>query len=123
MNTKQPSYIVLQCYGNEAIFHECTFALLTLCQLYTPDELQKFQVWIYTDKPEWFIAFRDCPLQITLKKINDEVIQKWKGKIDFVHRVKIEVLRDLLLTKAGNVLYLDTDVVFLRRVDPMMEAI
>ncbi len=123
MSKQQTSYIVLQCYGNDAIFHECTFALLTLSQLYKPEELAHIQIWIYTDRPEWFLSFRDCWLPITLKKINEQVIKTWKGEIDFVHRVKIEVLRDLLQTKAGNILYLDTDVVFLRRIDTLLDAV
>jgi len=123
MNKMQTSYIVLQCYGNDDIFYECTFALLTLSQLYKPEELEHIQIWIYTDKPEWFLSFRDCWLPITLRKISEDVIKGWKGEIDFVHRVKIEVLRDLLQTKAGNVLYLDTDIVFLRRIDSMLHAI
>jgi len=123
MDKPQTSLIVFQCYGNEAIFHECTFALLTLAQLYKPEQLKNVEIWIYTDNPDWFLSFRDCSLPIGIKKINEEVIKQWKGEIDFVHRVKIEVLRDLTLTKAGNILYLDTDVVFLRPVDTMLAAI
>lgn len=121
--SKQKSHIVFQCYGQEGIFHECTFALLTLAQLYRPEEFENVEIWIYTDNPDWFLSFRDCWLPIGMKKINEQIIKKWKGEIDFVHRVKIEVLRDLMQTKAGNILYLDTDVVFLRRIDKMLEAV
>ncbi|MBA3827906.1 MAG: hypothetical protein H0X33_03125 [Taibaiella sp.] len=118
-----PSYIVYQCYGDEAIFHECAYSLLTLSQLYRPEELAHLQIWIYTDKPEWFRAFRHCPLPLHYRKLDDALIKQWKGEIDFVHRVKIELLRDLMQTRAGNILYLDTDTVFLHRIDNLLQAI
>ncbi|NCX96663.1 MAG: hypothetical protein EBX41_09730 [Chitinophagia bacterium] len=44
--------------------------------------------------------------------MNEKEIVAWKGKINFVHRVKIEVLRHFTATHSGNILYADTDVVF-----------
>jgi hypothetical protein len=124
MSQQQTTHIVFQCYGQTDIFNECAFALLSLSQLYRPEEFENFQIWIYTDNPEWFLQnFRDCPLPVIYKQLNEQIIKQWKGEIDFVHRVKIEVLRELMLKNAGNILYADTDVVFIKRIDPMLQAI
>jgi hypothetical protein len=106
------SYIVLQAYGNEGIMQECVFALLTLCRQHTREELKGLQVWIYTDKPEFFRSFRDCWLDLRFREVDREQLRQWRGKIDFLHRVKIEVLRDFCSGHEGQVLYLDTDVCF-----------
>jgi hypothetical protein len=119
----QTNYIVFQCYGNESIFHECGYALLSLSRLYAPGELKDTEIWIYTDKPEWFKSFKDCWLPLNFRTVDDNTIKLWKGDINFVHRVKIEVLKDLLKDKAGNILYLDCDIVITHPIDQMLKNI
>jgi hypothetical protein len=50
-------------------------------------------------------------------------VKRWRGAIDFVHRVKIEVLRDFVRNHEGAVLYMDTDVCFLRDIQRVFEGI
>jgi len=119
----EANYLVFLCYGNIGIFHECTFALLSLCRLHTPEELSKIEIWIYTDNPEWFRSFKDCPLQLRFREVDKQTLQQWRGKIDFVHRVKIEALKDLSTDKTGNILYADTDVVFTHRIDGLLHQL
>jgi hypothetical protein len=116
-------YIVFQCYGNESIFHECAYALLSLSRLYKPGELSDVQIWIYTDKPEWFGRFKDCPLPLHYRKVDEQTITAWKGKINFVHRVKIEVLKDFIKDRRGNILYLDCDIVFTHPIEQVFKNI
>lgn len=123
MQTSAPVYIVFQVYGNESVLHECIFALLSLSKWYTAEELKDIQVWIYTDKPDFFKSFKDCPVALHYRIIDPALIKKWRGAIDFVHRVKIEVLKDFTNDKQGSILYLDTDVVFLQRIDKLFEDI
>ena len=106
------NFIVFQCYGNKGIFQECAYALLSLSRSNTSKDLANTEVWIYTDDPAWFSAFKDCPLPLLYRKIDEATIKRWKGKIDFVHRVKIELLKDFVKGKQGNILYTDTDTDF-----------
>lgn len=117
------NYIVLQCYGDEGIFYECAYALLSLSRHYGCGSPANTQVWIYTDNPSWFSQFRNPGLDLHFCTINETHIKRWRGSIDFVHRVKIEVLKDLTRDVVGNVLYVDTDVVFMKPIDEMMQAI
>jgi len=119
----QTNYIVFQCYGNEGVFHECSYALLSLSRLYEPAGINNTEIWIYTDNPDWFLSFRDCPLPLFYREMDKATIKEWRGEIDFVHRVKIAILKDLTKHKKGNILYADTDVVFTHRIDKMQEDI
>ncbi len=117
------NYIVFQCYGNEGVFHECAYALLSLSRVYNGGGPANTQIWIYTDNPEWFAFLRNPGLDIRFRKTDSAEITRWRGAIDFVHRVKIEVLKDFTATHPGNILYCDTDVVFLSPIEPMLQAI
>ena len=120
---QQSNYIVFLCYGNEAVFMECAFALLSLTNLYETKELKQFEIWIYTDNPTFFSAFKDCNLLLYYRTIDNTILKQWRGNIDFAHRIKIEALLDFTKNKQGNVLYIDTDVVFTNRIDPIFTQI
>ena len=117
------NYIVFLCYGNVGVFHECAFALLSLCRLHGAEELKNIEVCLYTDNPAWFQSFKDCPLKVSYREVDKQTLRQWRGKIDFVHRVKIEALKDVTKDKTGNILYTDTDIVFTHRIDKMLEHI
>lgn len=123
MSIPPSSYIVMQAYGSADILHECAFALASLCSRHTRAELANLTVCIYTDQPEYFRAFSDCWLNIHFRYVDEMLLAAWRGNIDFVHRVKIEVLRDFSANHEGNVLYLDTDVVFANPVSEIFEQI
>ena len=118
----QPNYIIMQSYGNEGVFLECAFALLSLSRLYKTEELSNTEIWIYTDNPGWFKALNST-LPLHYKVMDEQTIRQWRGQIDFVHRVKIEVLLDFTKDHTGNILYTDTDVVFTHSMDKMWQNI
>ena len=119
----QPNYIILQCYGYEAVFLECAYALMSLSRLYKPEDFTNTEICIYTDKPEWFDRFADCPLPLHFRKMDAALIKQWRGEIDFVHRIKIELLLDFTKNRTGNILYADTDMVFLQKLDDVWNGI
>ncbi|RYZ17338.1 MAG: hypothetical protein EOP49_50745, partial [Sphingobacteriales bacterium] len=117
------SAIVFQAYGQTGILQECAFALLTLCRQHTREELADVEICIYTDNPAFFRSFKDCWLDLRFREVNPELIRKWRGEIDFLHRVKIEILKDFVAGRVGQVLYLDTDIYFTRPVTGIFEDI
>ncbi|XZF13133.1 hypothetical protein ACTHGU_15205 [Chitinophagaceae bacterium MMS25-I14] len=117
------SYIVLQAYGQESILQECLFALLTFSKHHSITDTEGLEIWIYTDQEAWFRKFADCPLPLKFRTIDSNDLKQWRGAIDFVHRVKIEVLRDITKRVTGSVLYLDTDVCFLEPVSHMLQKV
>jgi len=116
------SHIVLQAYGNKDILHECAFALLSLCRHHSREELAELIIAIYTDESEYFESLTHG-LDIQYKTINAARLKEWRGNIDFVHRVKIEILRDYVKQHQGQVLYLDTDIVFAANINGIFQNI
>ncbi|MBS1782876.1 MAG: hypothetical protein JSS78_07405 [Bacteroidetes bacterium] len=110
MNSTSQNHIVFQAYGNEEILHECALALLSITAQHNQAELQQLHVCIYTDQAAYFEKWKPLPFNLSLVSINEALIRKWRGEIDFVHRVKIELLRDFATKIKGNILYCDTDV-------------
>lgn len=123
MSFPPKSYIVYQCYGSKEIFDECIFSLITFSSFHKKEDLANLEIWIYTDSPERFQALKDCWLPLHYRTIDKSLLAQWRGEIDFVHRVKIEVLRDFTKEREGNVLYLDTDVTFLRSISSVFDGI
>ena len=101
MNT----YIVYQSYGAPELLDECKFALLRLYRILGK---QTPQVVVYTDQPHEFEPFAAI-VPLTIREMNAQLIGQWKGKNQFVHRVKIEVIKDCLLNRQGKLIYMDSD--------------
>lgn len=114
---------VFQVYGAQAIFDECRYALLSL-QHWADRQHQQYKVWIYTDRPGAFDDFRSFGLlEIQTLLLDRPTLTKWRGKIDFVHRVKIELLLDLFNKTDRPLIYLDTDTFFTRSPEELMEML
>lgn len=112
-------HILYQSYGSADLLNECKFALLRLSRVLganTPP------IIIYTDQPDEFIRFSDI-LPITTRKIDAKQISDWKGRHQFVHRVKIEVIRDCLQSRPGKLLYMDSDTCVTGPLTPVFNSI
>ncbi len=121
---KHPSYLIFQAYGPEYILRECMYALLRFSHVHNTEMPDDLEIWIYTDQEDWFRRhFPDCPLPLHFREIDDTLIRQWRGEINFVHRLKIEVLRDFCQGHSGNVIYLDTDTYFLASIGNIFENI
>lgn len=114
-------YLVFQAYGHEAILRECAFALLSFLHFH-PQGIPGLEIWIYTDKPEFFKPYESA-LPLHYRSISQDDLKRWRGAIDFVHRVKVEVLLDFVKSHKGAVLYMDTDVCFMRSIAGIYEGI
>ncbi len=113
--------LVFQAYGHEAVLRECAYALLTFLYQH-PQGIPGLGILIYTDRPAFFKSFEEL-LPLQYRQVDAQELQGWRGTIDFVHRVKIEVLRDAVQRCSGAILYADTDVCFLKSVEPLFRGI
>lgn len=105
-----PRLLVIQGYGHARILQEARFAVLTFLHF----ALQRSDPWkvvIYTDQPD---AFGDLGPNIVTEAITPGILRVWRGSIDFVHRVKLEVLLHCLQRHGGTLLYVDSDTWFER---------
>jgi hypothetical protein len=60
---------------------------------------------------------------LSIEVINEEQIRIWRGAINFVHRVKIEVIKDCLRKYPGKIIYTDTDTYCLSSIDTIYKSI
>jgi hypothetical protein len=103
------NYIVFQAYGSKAIFDECNFFLLRFAAATNNEERTNTTIVIYTTDKTKFVQWHDELPGIIFEPVTMEEINKWRGDIDFVHRVKIEIMIRFFSSYSGNLLYCDTD--------------
>ncbi len=104
--------LVYQAYGRDDIKRQTLFSIVSLLSK-TNFVAEAFQVWIYTEDEQFFTPyFANHPL-VKCKLVAMEQIKKWRGAIDFVHRVKVEILIDAAAQFVGELYYCDGDTYFL----------
>jgi len=101
--------ILYQAYGGKDFINECRYSLLKYLQVYNLEPPASTGIYIYTDTPHLFEDFRTFFHTLKFIPVTDEMIRQWKGEESFVHRFKIEMIRDFLQHFEGNLLYCDTD--------------
>jgi hypothetical protein len=101
------NYILYFTHGIDQFLNETVFALLSY---YAHHKIDENKIVIYTDNIPFFE--NKLPKNIKYIALEKETIKKWKGDINFVHRAKIELLKDFSNRFTGNVLYLDSDTYF-----------
>lgn len=101
--------VVVQAYGRRDIIDQALFSVLSLLRWNYPDE-----IWIYTDQGPRLRDYFAGIVNVKIREVTPEQIRAWRGAIDFVHRVKLEVLKDASRDCPVPLLYLDGDTVFLK---------
>lgn len=115
--------ILYQAYGTIDHVNECRYSLLKYLQFYNLTPPAGVGIHIYTDRPAWFEEFSSYFKSFEIHEISTNMINQWKGAINFIHRVKVEILIDFFKYFTGNVLYLDTDTYIRQDVEYLFEAI
>ncbi len=101
------NYLVYQAYGSIDILNECVYSILSF---YRTNPNTNSHITIYTDSKSYIQSYLgDC---VWYREINQDEINLWKGQFNFVHRVKIKILQDFILSHQGNILYVDSDTMF-----------
>lgn len=113
--------IVYQAYGHKDVLNELVYSIYTLIRQYEGQQ-PPCKIIIYTDSIEYLKKF--LPDYIDYKEINRPLIDKWSGPKKFVHRVKVEMLKDVLQhNHCTSLLYADTDTTFLSKPDRLFAQI
>ncbi len=102
--------LVVQSFGRE---HEYLRTIFCIWSFYAhvSDDFLDTKVLLFTDKPEYFKDyFRDLP--ITYNLLTPHKITQMRGKIDFLHRIKISIIEEAFRQSEGNIVYLDADTFF-----------
>ncbi len=115
-------FVVLHAYGMDEVIDETRYCLLRQIAL-NRDIPQSYSYVVVTDRPAAFDLFDDSGLDLEVVERPLSRFREWRGGIDFVHRVKIEVLREVAATRTGRILYLDSDAYPRRDLHDLFESI
>jgi len=111
-------YLIYQAYGKAEIFHE---AIYSIHSLLNKQSSLDYQIIVVTDNSDFFKQYLNS--NTIYHEVSKEQIKLWRGSIDFVHRVKIEVLQMLSKQYSGSFLYVDTDIYFLNEISSLFQLI
>ena len=115
-------YIVYQAYGNEDILNEALYSMVSFYKVHGID-YREVELVVYTDNAAHFESVLGKE-RVHCKPLDASLVKQWRGDINFVHRVKIETLLHFTATlQDDQVLYLDSDIVFLKPVLELFEKI
>lgn len=111
-------HILYHAYGNEDTLQELIYSVYSLLHVYPSSP---FNIVIYTDNQATLEKW--LPPTVVYEPLTQEQIRQWRGKYDFVHRVKIGIIRDFISKYSGSALYLDTDTVITQPIEHLFEKI
>lgn len=114
-------FVVYQAYGIQDVLEQTLFSVLSLLHV-SPAE-SDLRAMVYTDRPDYFSTFFNGHPRVEIVAVPMEQFKAWRGTIDFVHRVKLEVLRSAGQRFSGSLLYCDGDTYFLKSPKPLFEKI
>jgi hypothetical protein len=105
--------VVYQAYGQPYILKQNLFSIVSLLKMHTGLK-SVHKILIYTDQPDYFKNYLGNNPILQYENMSPERLAKWRGAINFVHRVKVEMLRDAAkLFPNENLFYMDGDTYFL----------
>jgi hypothetical protein len=113
--------LVIQSFGRES---ELKRAILTILSFYayTSQPVSQTQVMVFTDNPDYFKAYLEgLPVHYVL--LTPEKVKQMRGKIDFLHRMKIALIEEAFNTMDGELLYTDSDTFFIADPTPLMQQL
>ncbi|HEX9052475.1 MAG TPA: hypothetical protein VF841_18255 [Anaeromyxobacter sp.] len=110
--------VVTQAYGREDVRAQALYAAWSALAW---GEGLPLDVHVYTDDAASFAPLGDA---VQVRVLAPEEIRAWRGPHDFVHRLKAEMIRDVVRRfPDGKLLYVDADVAFRAPLAPLFDRI
>jgi hypothetical protein len=123
MTTKKErkNYILYYAKG-ETYNKQAVYSILTLLNVYNKVIPKTFFIVVYTDQPQVF-SFLNIAVPIQTILISDKQINTWLNNATYFVRTKICVIHEFLSNNTGKTLFVDTDTVFLKKIDAIFDEI
>lgn len=116
--SEQPITLVSQSFGRENEYRRVIFSILSFYAVAPKD----IPALLFTDRPEYFHAyFEGLPVSYVL--LTPEKIKNMRGKIDFLHRMKIALIEEAFTVAGTNLFYADSDTFFTSDPSVYMQAV
>jgi hypothetical protein len=115
----QTNFLLYQAFGLEGVKQEACYSIASLARYVSLSA--GLQVCLCTDDPPFFSEW--LPREVQLIPLSAQQLKTWRGKKDYLHRIKPEMLKFFSTHHHGNILYCDTDTVFLQSPLPLFDSI
>lgn len=110
-----PVNVVYLSHGGRKYYDQTRFSVLTLLQLLLQQQRSDVRIVVYTDDAA---SVPSHPLIQTMPLTAAEMVG-YRGRFDYVHRIKLQVLRRATLELDGALLYVDCDTRWLSLPDAL----
>ena len=111
--------IVYLSHGGPKYHDQTRYSVLTLLALLLEQSRNNFRIVVYTDQPGQLPA-HDL---VRAVRVNPEQFAALRGPLDYVHRIKLGVLRRALGELGAPLIYVDSDTRWLRIPDEPFAAL
>lgn len=113
--------LVIQSFGKENEYKRAVFTILSF-YAYSSMPVEETKVILFTDNPDYFAEhLRGIPTQYVL--LTKEKIKIMRGKIDFLHRMKIALIEEAFTLTEGPLFYTDSDCFFVADPKPILTEV
>lgn len=113
--------IVFLSYGSRTLHHGVIFCLYTLHH-HLKGDFKDLRIIIYTDDAALFNKYlKDFP--VIIETLTPEKIQEYRKPYGYIHRVKTCVMKECLEKYQSDIVFLDSDVFFLKNPWPLFKKI
>ena len=114
-----PKTVLYLSHGGQKYREQTRYSVLTLLALLLERNRNDFHIAVYSDRPDQIPA-HDLVQPIY---VGPDEFASWRGPLDYVHRIKLEVLRRALGDFGAPLIYVDSDTRWLRIPDEPFTAL
>jgi hypothetical protein len=106
-------------HGGQKYHDQTRYSVLTLLAQLIEHERNDFRIAVYTDRPD------DLPAHDLIRPVpvRPEDLAAWRGPLDYVHRIKLCLLRRALSEHGAPLIYVDSDTRWLQIPDAPFAAL
>src|SRR5215471_16466953 len=105
-----PKTVLYLSHGGQKYREQTRYSVLTLLALLLERNRNDFHIVVYSDRPDQVPA-HDLVQPIY---VGPDEFASWRGPLDYVHRINLEVLRRALSDFGAPLIYVDSDTRWLR---------
>lgn len=111
--------IVYLAHGGQKYTKQAIFSLYSLLYWLKEEPDNSIGIIVYTDDDTWVPRHE----LITARTISPEQIRQYKGKHQYTHRVKLEILRHAQSMSSGPILFVDCDTQWIKTPSPALREL
>lgn len=114
--------IIYQAVGHVYI-NQALYSIASLINVYRGKIPSAIKVIVYTNNLHAFDILKPAFKNLGCILLTEEKRKEWAGKHNYLFRFKPKMIEDALHRYHGDVMYLDTDTAFIKKIDPLLEQL